>query len=219
MKKGTGAGLLALVAVLALSSGAAAQQQRAATLQDRAGMGRAKGDQAAKVVVLEIADFQCPYCARFALDVHTKIDSAYIRTGKVQWVFVNFPLPNHANAWLASEAAMCAGGAGGRFWPMHDRLFEAQAEWAGAADPAALFRKYAQESGVTLAEYDACVAGDRVAGLLLQDLLFATSLRITGTPAFIINNEQTVLGMKSFTEWQQLLDGALVGKNVGPRRQ
>jgi protein-disulfide isomerase len=186
----------------------------AQTLEARAGVSRAKGQEAAKLRVLEISDFQCPYCARFAVEVYPKIDSAYVKPGKVQWVFVNMPLPGHGNAWVAAEAALCAGGTGDAFWPMHDRIFASQAEWGPSADPAPVFRRFAQQSAVALEAYDACVAGDRVARVILQDLMYALSLRVNGTPAFQVGEGQTVVGVKSFEEWKQILDAALLKANA-----
>src|SRR5688500_5092895 len=92
-------------------------------LAERDALSRLKGRQNAPVSVLEFADFQCPYCARFVREVFPRIDSAFVKTGEVQWVFVNLPLPNHQHSWMAAEAAMCAGAVSQRFWPMHDRLF------------------------------------------------------------------------------------------------
>jgi protein-disulfide isomerase len=180
-----------------------------ARLVERAAMSRLKGNQNAAVVVYEFADFQCPYCARFAREVFPRIDSAYVRTGKVQWIFVNLPLPNHSNAWAAAETAMCAGAVSAEFWAVHDRLFEQQAEWAGVADPAALMARYARDAGVPQDGFQACVLGDRTAALLIRDVMYASNMRVSGTPAFIINNDPIFVGMKSFEEWRDLLDTAL----------
>jgi len=201
--------LLFTLCLLLLGSSQVMAQEKGAALLERAGMSRAKGQKGAAVVVMEISDFQCPYCGRFAREVYPRIDSAYVMTGKVQWVFVNLPLPNHANAWLAAEAALCAGGSGASFWAMHDRLFQEQAEWSGLSDPASVFRRYAQQAGAKLASYDACVAGDRTATLVLRDVLYGAAARISGTPAFIINNDQPMVGVKDFEEWKRLLDAAL----------
>jgi protein-disulfide isomerase len=190
---------------------AAAQQETAqARSLKRAAESRAKGAQNAPLLVYQIADFQCPYCARFAVEIFPQIDSAYVRTGKVRWVFVNLPLPSYANDWLASEAALCAGAEAGRFWAMHDRLFGAPEEWSMLPDPAPVFARYAKDEGVPPEAYHACVAGDRVSTLILQDVLFGAS--VSGTPTFIIDNQQTIVGMKSFAEWQRVLDAALKKK-------
>ena len=197
---------IALMMVLVFSGVASAQVQKTA---ERAAMSRLKGQQSAAVTVYEIADFQCPYCARFSMEVFPRIDSAYVKAGKVKWIFVNFPLPTHANAWPAAEAAMCAGGVGERFWPMHDRLFATQTDWASAPNAGKLFEKYAQEIGLAADAFASCVADDRMAPLLVRDLLNATNAGISGTPAFIVNNEPLFAGYKTFEEWKDILDGAL----------
>lgn len=201
--------LLAAVLLLAGADESSAQRREGGNSPiDRAHAARQKGPEGAAVVVIEIADFQCPYCARFAREVYPRIDSAYVKTGKIGWLYVNLPLPNHQHAWVAAEAAMCAGATGNRFWPVHDRIFEAQAEWSRASDVAPLFRRYAEQAGVPMAEYDACVGDDRLARLLLQDLMWALP-KVNGTPAFFIGKDQQVAGMKTFAEWQVLLDAAL----------
>jgi protein-disulfide isomerase len=178
-------------------------------LAERAAMNRIKGNQNAGVVVYEFADFQCPYCARFAREVFPRIDSAYVKTGKVLWVFVNIPLPNHANSWAAAEAAMCAGAVADRFWPLHDKLFLQQAEWSPVTDPGPLLARYAREAGVPNEAFQACVAGDLTASLVIRDVLYASNARVSGTPAFVINNEPIFVGMKTFEEWTELLEAAL----------
>jgi protein-disulfide isomerase len=198
-----------LVFALALLPAAAAAQQETPhqRLLKRAAESRAKGAPTAPVLVYEISDFQCPFCRQFAIDVFPQIDSAYIRTQRVQWVFVNLPMPSHLNAWLAAEAALCAGAVADRFWPMHDRLFVAHGEWANSADPGPVMARYAKELDVPLDAFTACVEQDRVAPLILQDVIFGS--RVTGTPTFIVNNQQTIVGVKTFMEWREILEAAL----------
>jgi protein-disulfide isomerase len=203
MKPTTSLAALFLLGCALLPRPAAAQD----ALLKRAAESRAKGSPEAPVLVYEIADFQCPFCARFAQDVFRQIDSAYISPGHVQWVFVNLPMPAHGTAWVAAEAALCAGAVSNRFWIMHDRLYVAGEEWISADDPGAVLARYARESGVTMAGFEACVADDRVAPLILQDVIFGS--RVTGTPTFIVDNQQTVVGLKSFDEWREVLDRAL----------
>jgi protein-disulfide isomerase len=204
---------LTLFWILAPSLHASAQQQPPqqqsahARLLERAAQSRSKGAEGAPVLVYEISDFQCPFCRRFAVDVFPQIDSAYIQTNRVQWVFVSLPMPSHMNAWVAAEAALCAGAAGGRFWALHDRLFEAQAEWSVAADPGPFMARYARDAGVPLDAWTACVEQDRVAPLILQDVIFGS--RVSGTPTFVVNNQQTVVGVKTFAEWREILEAAL----------
>jgi len=204
---------IVMAALIALTAGILPETVAAQdAARQQASLSRAKGPKDAPVFVYEFADFQCPHCARFAVEVFPRLDSAYVKTGRVQWVFVNLPLPNHVNAWAAHEAAMCAGAVSNRFWPLHDRLFAGQAEWGEADDPGGVFRRYARDAGVDAGAFDQCVAGDRVAPLLLQDVIFATSSRVNGTPAFIVDNQQSVMGLKSYEEWKTLLDAALRAK-------
>jgi len=191
-------------AALLIASGATAAQNKDA--EDRVSSSRSKGQESAPVFVYEFADFECSHCARFAIEVFPRIDSAFVRTGQIRWVFVNLPLPTHANAWLAHEAALCAGAVADRFWAMHDRLFASQKEWGPAADATPMIARYARELGLPADAFNTCTVGDRVASILLQDVIFAATSRVSGTPAFIINNEQTVMGLKSFEEWKVLLE-------------
>ena len=205
------AAVAATAAEPAFAQATPAAESAHARLLRLAGESRSKGSAEATVLVYEIADFQCPYCARFAVDVFPQIDTAYVRTGKVQWVFVNLPMPSHRLAWAASEAALCAGAVANRFWPMHDRLFAAPQEWVSAADPAAVLTRYARELDLPMDAYQSCVTYDRVAPIILQDVIFGS--RVSGTPTFIVtspdNTQQSVVGVKSFAEWQEILDTAL----------
>jgi protein-disulfide isomerase len=186
--------------------------QEKSPLFEKASLSRAKGAEDAPLFVYEFADFECSHCAQFATDVFPRIDSAFVRTGKVRWIFVNLPLPSHDKAWIAHEAAVCAGAVSGRFWEMHDRIFENQKEWSEAADPAPVLARWAKDLGVAVQPFAQCTANDRVASLLLQDVIFAATSRVNGTPAFIVNNEQSVMGLKSFEEWKAILDPMIKSK-------
>lgn len=212
-RAGTVACMLAITVTLAvlLSPAVAAAQDGAAT-STRASQSRAKGDKDAPVFVYEFADFACPHCSRFAVEVFPRIDSAFVRTGKVHWIFVNLPLPNHPSAWLAHEAALCAGAVAGKFWGMHDEIFKRQTEWVEAADPVAALNRYAKDLGIAEQPFASCTASDRVASLLLQDVIFAASSRVNGTPAFVVNNEQSVMGLKTFEEWKAILEPMIKAK-------
>jgi len=199
----------AALGMLLLLPSAGAVAQDAGRLLERAATSRVKGQAGAPVMIYEIADFQCPYCGRFAREVFPRLDSAFVKTGKVQWFFVNLPLPNHGAAWAAAEAALCAGAVSDGFWPLHDRLFAAQAEWSTAKDAPEAIAKLARAAGLSSAEYQACLSEDKVAALILQDVIFAANLRTSGTPTFIINNETSFVGLKTFEEWRVLIEKAL----------
>jgi len=122
---------------------------------------RSKGRAEAPVTVYEMADFQCPACRMFAVTVLPALDSEYVRTGKVRWVFINLPLTSiHPNAVAAAEVAMCAARQG-RFWPTHDLLYRQQDHWAPLAQPHDTLVDLAERAGVNRAKLLACLkSGD-----------------------------------------------------------
>src|SRR3989344_6054331 len=97
------------------------------------------GNKDAKVVMIEFSDYQCPYCARFEEGAYVDIKKNYIDTGKVKFVYRDFPLSFHENAQKAAEASECADEQG-KFWEYHDLLFKNQ----GALDLISL-KKYAAD--------------------------------------------------------------------------
>jgi protein-disulfide isomerase len=175
----------ALVALVLGATSAAAQSAAADSLLSRANQSRMRGDAAAPITIIELADFQCPYCRQFTQETAAALDSAYVRTGKARIVFYNLPFPTHPSAWIGAEAAMCAG-AQGKFWPMHDRLFADQSKWTASAAPGADFESYATALGLDVAAFRDCTANDRVAPLLTADLLQAASGGADATPTFVL---------------------------------
>src|SRR5215218_6343343 len=176
----------------------------------RSARGREKGA-ANAVSVVEISDFQCPYCRQFYETTYHRFDSAYVKTGKVHMVYVHLPLPMHTQAYPAAEAAMCAG-AQGKFWEMHDRLFGSQREWSGQADAAQRFARFALELNLDPAAYRDCVDNDRTAPLILNDAMQATGAGVNGTPAFIVNRSQMLNGAISYEQLAAVVDAALSGQ-------
>lgn len=89
------------------------------------------GEEDAPVVVVEFTDFQCPFCQTAFTSSYPQLKKEYVETGKVKYVVKDFPLPFHANAQKAAEAANCASDQG-KYWELHDKLFEEQSNWEGA---------------------------------------------------------------------------------------
>lgn len=213
--------LLALSPPACAQGGSAPEASRAATAGTTGGISRdsvvslanqsrSKGSESAPVTIIEISDFQCPYCRQFAAEAYPKIDSAYVQTGKVRFLFINLPLPMHAEAWPASEAALCAG-AQGAFWPMHDRLFATQQEWSGKPDAAARFAQMAAQLKLDTAAFRECMENDYVAPILVSDVMQASQAGLTGTPSFIFNGQEAASGALPFEEFQRRIDALLAG--------
>ena len=98
--------------------------------------GRITGDENAKIWVIMVSDFQCPFCKQWHDASFEPVLRDYAQKGKIRLAFINFPLNIHPNAIPAAEAAMCAS-VQDKFWPMHEALFAAQSQWAPLPDPAA----------------------------------------------------------------------------------
>src|SRR5438046_8846595 len=84
-----------------------------------------KGNANARVVLVDFSDYQCPFCARLVRETMPVIEAEYIKTGKIKYVFSDFPLDGHGYAFKAAAAANCAGAAG-KYWEMQDRTFANQ---------------------------------------------------------------------------------------------
>jgi protein-disulfide isomerase len=188
------------------------------SLENRANRGRMKGSDSAQVTIVEISDFQCPYCRDFATSTYRQVDSAYIRTGRARILYINLPLTSHREAFGAAEAAMCAG-VQGKFWQMHDRLFATQREWGGQADAAQRWERFAQELQLNMADWRDCTANDRTAPLIVGDAMQAAEARINGTPTFILNSrngQKALTGAIPFEEFARELDALLAAPPAAP---
>ena len=149
------------------------------------------GSDSAKVEVWEFSDFECPYCARFAILAMPDIQTRLVATGRVRWRFVHYPLQGHTKSPTAHLAAACANEQG-RFWPMHDALYEAQDTWTNARNLVAAIDDVADRAGLDRARFDACMSARGAAwGRVLGDKALGDSVGINGTPTFFVNGRQT----------------------------
>src|SRR4029079_3834379 len=147
----------------------------------KAGDSAAKGPKSAPLEVIIFSDFQCPFCSRVEPTL-AQMEKEY--GNKVRFVWKNYPLPFHNNAEPAAEAAMAAH-AQGKFWQMHDKLFQNQQ----ALDQAAL-DKYAQDLGLNMAKYKADVEAKKFKGAIEAETKEGQAVGVNGTPAVFINGRK-----------------------------
>ena len=174
----------------------AASQQRVSSADSaasealliRADKARIQGDSTSPIWIVEVSDFQCPYCKMWHDSTYAAIKRDYIDKGEVRLAYVNYPLQSHANAVPAAEAAMCAA-AQDKFWAMHDALFNNQDAWASQTDPTASFESLAQKAGVRLPEWRACIKGGVMQRLINGDRQRGTSAGVNSTPYFFVGDE------------------------------
>jgi protein-disulfide isomerase len=139
---------------------------------------KTKGNRDARVGLVEYADFECVYCAAFAVRALPSIEKTYISTGRVLFAFKHLPLPNHPQGWVAAQAAECAA-VKGSFWPMHDLLFRG---------PRALSDADLRTHGRTLGlghQFEECRAGDATEAIN-ADIEDARTLGPSSTPLFVV---------------------------------
>lgn len=143
-------------------------------------------DEGDSVTVVEFFDFECPPCAAF-VPVVDELRAEF--DGRVTYAMRYFPLPKHPNAVNAAIAAEAAARQG-QFEAMASLLFARQADWSGVAESQApLFREYADELGLDLAQFDADVADPAVLERIEQDVAAGVALGVQSTPSFFVDDE------------------------------
>jgi protein-disulfide isomerase len=168
------------------------------------GNGPSFGSKNAPVTIVEFSDFQCPFCSR-VVPTLKKIKATY--KDKVRVVWRNYPLSFHQNAKPAAEAALAAA-AQGKFWEMHDKLFENQA----ALDRMNLI-KYAGDLGLDVARFKADLESGKYGAQVDADVAYANSLPGggMGTPTFFINGRK-IAGAYPFEKFDSMIQAALKDK-------
>lgn len=203
--------LLPLLAALAAAPALplAAQSPADTAAMRRADHARIEGDPSAAVWLIEISDFQCPYCKRWHDESYAAIKKQYVDAGKVRLAYINFPLSMHKNAMPAAEAAMCAA-AQDKFWPMQDALFQSQERWEKLANPAPVFDSIAAKAGVNAGTMRKCIASGTMTSTIRGDIDRATALGVKSTPTFKITGvPQLIEGAQPLELFVQALDAAL----------
>jgi protein-disulfide isomerase len=173
-----------------------------------------KGDKTAKVVLVEFSDYQCSFCARYVRETLPQIETDYIKTGKLKYVFRDLPLESiHQYAFKAAEAASCAGEQG-KFWEMHDRLYANQT----ALSPKDL-AQYAQAIGLGVTKFQQCIDSGKYASSIRRDMAEAGNAGVTSTPSFLLgvvegnSSKVRILkmlkGSKPFAAFKDAIDNTL----------
>lgn len=140
-----------------------------------------KGARDAQLTMVEFSDYQCPFCKRHADQSLPQIERDYIATGKVRYVFRDFPLESiHPQALQAAEAAHCAGEQG-RYWEMHDRLFSNQQALA-----AERLVEHAAALELEAGSFKQCLESGKYVERIREDIAEGRKLSVTGTPTLLL---------------------------------
>lgn len=143
------------------------------------------GSDAAPVEISEYADYQCPACGSFEILQFDVIKRQLIDSGLVRWRYRDFPLPQHPHARVAAHATACANDQG-KYWELHRAIYDNQAAWSSLRSASDFFRDLAQQAGVELGAYDACMTSAKYAGRIEASVQEGGKLGVGSTPTFLI---------------------------------
>jgi protein-disulfide isomerase len=179
--------------------------------QDPALAPRSKGSLSAPVTVYEMSDFQCPYCRRHTLETLPSLEREYVATGKVRWVFINFPLASiHPNAVAAAQFAMCSARQG-KFWAAHDVLYQEQEKWAPLKDPGPYLVSLFDQLKLLRAPMTTCLQKSETLDEIRGDAEGAVKAGAQSTPTFYLEG-LLVVGAQPLELFRQLLDSLVLAK-------
>lgn len=170
-----------------------------------------RGENGAKITLIEYSDFECPFCKRFHATMK-QVLTAY--PSKIKWVYRHWPLNFHANAAKEAEASECAYELGGhsKFWEYTDKIYERTTS-NGTGFALADLPKLAAELGLDQKKFKQCLDGGKYAGYVQQAVTDAQTAGIQGTPGTIIidakGNKEIIKGALPLELMKQVIDGAL----------
>ncbi|MGE0553827.1 MAG: DsbA family protein [Gemmatimonadales bacterium] len=200
--------LLALGAILLLPGLAGAQAIPLSA--------RTIGSASAPVTVYEMSDFQCPFCRQHALGVFPALEKEYVESGKVKWVFINYPLTSiHPNAVAAASFAMCSA-RHDRFWPAHELLFRHQELWAPLQNPAPFLLTLVDSLSLPREAMNSCLSKGETVTQIQSDADRAAQSGARSTPTFYIEGGLMV-GVKPLPFFRQVLDSVYTAKTRSGR--
>lgn len=176
-----------------------------------------KGEKNAKVTLIEFSDYQCPFCARHFRDTIPQLEREYVSTGKLKYIFRNFPIESiHPQAFKAHEAANCAAEQG-KYWEMHDRLFANQ-NALGLKD----MPNHAQALKLDLPKFQQCLDSGKYAAKIRKDLADGQKAGVQGTPSFfvaltepndgIVKAVRMIRGAQPYAAFRDAIESLLTGQ-------
>lgn len=160
-----------------------------------------KGNKEAKVTLIEYSDFQCPACGAY----YPIVKQLNHEIGdKIVFAYRHFPLRQaHPNAELAAQAAEAAGRQG-KFWEMHDMLFENQKEWSNQSSPKETIGKYAQSLNFDIERFKSDLDSKEVKGKVNNDYQSGIKARVNSTPTFFLNGNK-LDNPRNYEEFKDLI--------------
>ena len=173
----------------------------------RADRGRIRGAQTGVWIVV-ISDYQCPYCKRWHEETEPLIERDYVRTGKAQIAYINYPIASiHPNAFATHEYAMCAAEQD-KFWPVSNALFRTQGDWKSHRNIRAYLDSLVGTLPIDRPRLQACLRTGEMKELIEADYDRATRIGVGSTPSFLVGG-RPVIGAQPYEAFKKAIDAAL----------
>lgn len=167
-----------------------------------------KGDVNAPVTLVEFSDFECSFCQRLYRDTLPQIESNYVDTGDVLFVYRHFQLFGDRSipAMVAAECAFQIGG-NEAFWPVHDAIFEAPSPRSNDQ-----FRGFVEATGIDMAAWDTCFNNAQgtaeVRAIIQNDVDDGRAAGVSGTPTLFVNGNR-IVGAQPFSAFQAAIEAEI----------
>jgi len=170
------------------------------------------GNKNAKVTIIEFSDYQCPFCRTFWKDTLSQIKKEYIDTGKVKFVYRDYPLSFHPMAQSSAQAAECAEEQG-RYWEIHDKIFGEQEKKGQGTVSYTLdeLKRWASEIGLDVSKFNQCLDSGKYKAEVEKDFADGTAAGVSGTPSTFING-RLVVGAQPFSAFKAIIEEELKKK-------
>lgn len=158
----------------------------------------------ARVTLVEFGDYECPACSIYSPMVKRLLTEF---SGKITYVFRNYPLPQHKNAPISSYAVEAAG-LQGKYWQMHEKMFATQKEWSSMSNPKDTFVGYAKELGMDIAKFTSDMDSQLIKDIIKSDTNDGNAVALIETPTFYLNDLKIAIS-GSYEELKGLIQLAI----------
>lgn len=195
----------ALISPDSSQTGSTGTKELTQSEKDALKTGGTAGNPNSKVVVTEFGDYQCPACGQWHPFVKDEIIAKY--QDRIWFVFKNFPLTKpHPNAQSSAQAVEAAA-LQGKFWEMHNLMYENQDQWTTQKDPSSKYEEFARQIGLNIDQWKKDKDSSKVKDLIKADVALGEKLDLPGTPSFLVNG--VVIQTKSEADLVTAIEQAL----------
>ncbi|XOU93922.1 MAG: DsbA family protein [Candidatus Kerfeldbacteria bacterium] len=174
------------------------------TVNDISEIDQTKGNEESQIVLIEYSDFQCPACSTY-YNIMNQVMDEY--GDDIYFSYRHFPLRSiHSNAQIAAQASEAAG-VQGKFWEMHDKLFEGQNSWSNESNPEEMFVTYATELELDVEKFTTDLTSSTVKNKVDGDYTSGIGAKVNSTPSFFLNGEK--ISPKTLDDFKEIIEEEL----------